>query len=226
MAAARSRWLREKLLDVRAAGASASGAAMGAPCEPRRFVSMRKSLDRDARQISVNLGMRVSSVSILQVYPRTLESAFSRVLVSGNSGRRRLRMPSHSGSSPNGSPVHRIKGVSKMYKNQCDLMPLGCAIDEAPRIEGLPADAKTSTEMLDEAEMLRGADRIWLVQLPHRHLPAYLAQGIGRMTSASHEIASSRAKAPGAVQARSAALRGAWQRISVLISGSATSEFA
>ncbi|WP_342734067.1 hypothetical protein [Bradyrhizobium sp. B117] len=113
-----------------------------------------------------------------------------------------------------------------MYKNQCDLMPLGCAIDEAPRIEGLPADVKTSTEMLDEAEKLRGADRIWLVQSPHRHLPAYLAQCIGRMTSASHEIASSRAKAPGAVQARSAALRGPWQRISVLISGSATSEFA
>ncbi len=180
---------------------------MGAPCEPRRFVSMRKSLDRDARQISINLGMRVSSVSILQVYPRTLESAFSRVLVSGNSGRRRLRMPSHSGSSPNGSPVHRIQGVSKM-KNQCDLMPLGSAIDEAPRIEGLPADVKTSTEMLDEAEKLRAADRIWLVHSPHRHLPAYLARGIGRMTSANHEIASSRAKAHGAVQARSAALRG------------------
>ncbi|MCP3368729.1 hypothetical protein [Bradyrhizobium cajani] len=95
-----------------------------------------------------------------------------------------------------------------MHKNPCDLMPLGCALDEAPRIEGLPADVKTSTEMLDEAEKLRGADRFWLAQSPRRHLPGYLAQGIGRMTSANHEIASSRVKAHGTVQARSAALRG------------------
>ncbi|SCB55345.1 NodY protein [Bradyrhizobium shewense] len=207
MAAARSRWLREKLLDVRAAGASASSAAMGAPGEARRFFSVRSSLDRAARQISINLGMRVSSVSILEVYPRTLESAFSRILVSRNSGRRRLRMPSNSGDSPNGSPVHRIQGVSKMYKDQYDLMPLGCAIDEARRIEGLPVDVKMSTAMLDEAEKHRGAERFWLVQSPRRHLPGYLAQRIGRMTSANHEIASSRAKVHGAVQARSAALR-------------------
>ncbi|WP_235885849.1 hypothetical protein [Bradyrhizobium niftali] len=113
-----------------------------------------------------------------------------------------------------------------MYKNQCDLMPLGCAIDEAPRIEGLPADVKTSTEMLDEAEKLRGADRFWLVQSPRRHLPAYLAQGIVRMTSANHEIASSRAKALARCRRGVPRSEGAWQRISVLISGSATSEFS
>lgn len=110
---------------------------MDAPCEPRRFFSVRSSVDRAARQASINLGMRVSSVSILEVYPRTLESAFSRILVSRNSGRRRLRMPGNSGASPNGSPVHRIQGVSKMHKNQFDLIPLGCAIDETPRIKGL-----------------------------------------------------------------------------------------
>ncbi|WP_245162657.1 NodY [Bradyrhizobium vignae] len=168
---------------------------MDAPCEPRRFFSIRKSLDRHAGQTSVNLGMRVSSVSILQVYPRRLESALSRILVSGNSGRRRLRMPRNSGEYPNGSPVHRIQGVSKMHKNQCDLMPVGCTIDEAPRIEGLPADVKTSTTMLDEAEKLRGADRFWLVQSPRRHLSGYLAQTIGRMTSANNVVACSRAKA-------------------------------
>ncbi|MBB4423736.1 hypothetical protein GGD66_002280 [Bradyrhizobium sp. CIR48] len=200
MAAARSRWLREKLLDVRAAGASASRAAMDAPCQPRRFFSVQSSLDRAARRISINLGMRVSSVSILEVYPRTLESAFSRILVSRNSGRRRLRMPSNSGDFPNGSPVHSIQGVSKMHMRQFDLMPLGCGVDEAPCIEGLPADVKTSTAMLDEAEKLRGADRFGLVQSPRRHLPGYLAQGIGRMTSANHEIASSRAKAHAAVR--------------------------
>ncbi|WP_271585732.1 NodY [Bradyrhizobium sp. CCBAU 53415] len=181
---------------------------MGAPCEPRRFFSVRSALDRDVRRISINVGMRVSSVSILEVYPRTLESAFSRILVSRHSGRRRLRMPSNSGDSPNGSPVHRIQGVSKMHKNQYDLMPLRCAIYEAPRIEGLPSDVKASTAMLDEAEKLRGgADRFWIVQSPRRHLPAYFAQDIGRMTSANHAIASSRAKAQGAVHSRSAALR-------------------
>ncbi|WP_456840500.1 hypothetical protein [Bradyrhizobium sp. USDA 4486] len=82
-----------------------------------------------------------------------------------------------------------------MHKNQCDLMPLGCAIDQAPRIESLPADVETSTAMLDEAEKLRGADRFWLVQSSRPHLPGYLAQVIGRMTSANHAIASSRAKA-------------------------------
>ncbi|WP_456745074.1 hypothetical protein [Bradyrhizobium sp. USDA 4354] len=116
-------------------------------------------------------------------------------------------MPSISGESPNGSPVHRIQGVSKMYKNQCDLMPLRCAIDEAPRIDGMPSDVKTSTAMLAEAKKLRGADKFWLVQSPRRHRPAYRAQGIGRMTSANHAIASSRAKARGAVQARGAELR-------------------
>lgn len=182
---------------------------MGAPCEPRRFFSVRSSLDRDARQISINLGMRAPSVSILEVYPRTLESAFSCILVFRNSGRRRLRMPSNSGGSlPNGSPVHRIQGASKMHKNQFDLMPLRCAIDEAPRIEGQPSDLKTSTAMLDEAEKLRGADRFWLVRSPRRLLPGYLAQGIGRMTSANHAIASSQAKANGALWARGAELQG------------------
>lgn len=55
--------------------------------------------------------------------------------------------------------------------------------------------------MLDDAAKLPGADMFWLVQSPRRHLPGYLAQGIGRVTSANHGIASSRAKAHGAVQA-------------------------
>ncbi|WP_245283356.1 hypothetical protein [Bradyrhizobium sp. WSM2793] len=94
-----------------------------------------------------------------------------------------------------------------MHKNQFDLMPLRCAIDEAPHIDGLPSDVETSTAMLDEAEDFRGADRFWLVQSPRRPFPADRAQGIGRMTSANHAIASSRAKAHGAVQARGAELR-------------------
>ncbi|WP_225142020.1 MULTISPECIES: hypothetical protein [unclassified Bradyrhizobium] len=94
-----------------------------------------------------------------------------------------------------------------MDKNQCDLMAFRCAIDEAPRIEDLPSDVKASTAMLDEAAKLRGADRLSPVQSPRRHLSAYLAQGFGRIKSANHAISSSRAKAHGAVQARSAALR-------------------
>ncbi|WP_439360573.1 hypothetical protein [Bradyrhizobium sp. DASA03007] len=103
--------------------------------------------------------------------------------------------------------VHRIQGVSKMHKNQFDLMPLRYAIDEAPRIDSLRSDVKTSTAMLDETEKLHGADRFSVVQSPRRHLPAYLARGIGLMTSANCAIASSRAKAHGAMQARGAELR-------------------
>ncbi|WP_246740386.1 hypothetical protein [Bradyrhizobium sp. LCT2] len=44
------------------------------------------------------------------------------------------------------------------------------------------------------------------------------------MTSANHAIASSRAKAHGTVQARVLSSYDAWQRISVLISGSASSD--
>ncbi|WP_407114408.1 hypothetical protein [Bradyrhizobium sp. LMG 9283] len=116
-------------------------------------------------------------------------------------------MSSISGEPSNGLPVHRIQGVSKMYKYQFDLMPLRCAIDEARRIDGVPSDVKTSTAMLDEAEELHGADRFWLVQSPRRHLPACLAQRLGRMTSANHAIASSRAKVRGAEQVRGAGLR-------------------
>ncbi len=192
MVAARSRGLREKLLDVRAVAAWASRAAMGAPCEARRSFSVRSSLDREFRQISINVGMRAPSLSILQVYPRTLESAFSGILVSRHSGRRRLRMPSNSVESPNGPPVYRIQGVSKMHKKQCDLMPLRCAIDEAPHIEDRPSDVKASTAMLDEAKKLRATDRPSPVQSPRRHLSAYLAQGICRITSANHALASSR----------------------------------
>ncbi len=206
MAAAHSRRLREKVLDVRAAGAFVSKMAMVGPREPRRFFSVRSALAGDARPICVNLGMRVPSVSILEVYPRTLESAFSRILVSRKSGRRRLRMSSNSGGSQIARLSTAFQGVSKMHENQLDLMPLGCALDEAPRIEGLPLDVKTSTAMRAEAEKLRGADRVWLVQSPRRHLPGYLARGIGRMTSPNHEIASSRAKPHGAVESRSAAL--------------------
>ncbi|WP_245473433.1 hypothetical protein [Bradyrhizobium zhanjiangense] len=92
-----------------------------------------------------------------------------------------------------------------MRKNQFDLMPLRYAIDEALRIDSLPSDVETSIAMLDEAEKLHGADRFWVVQSPRRHLPAYLAQGIGLMTSANCAIASS--KAYGTVQARGAELR-------------------
>ncbi|SFN83928.1 hypothetical protein SAMN05216573_12351 [Bradyrhizobium sp. Rc3b] len=180
MAASPSRRLREKILDARAVGAFVSRAAMGAPCEPPRFVSVRSSLDRGARRISTNLSMHVSSVSILVVYPRTLESAFSRVLVSRNR-QALIADAKYSGESLNGSPVHRIQGASKM-QNQFDLMPLGWAIDDARRIEGLPSEVRTSTVMLDGGGKLRGADRVWLVQSPRRHLPGYLAQGIGRMT--------------------------------------------
>jgi len=139
-------------------------------CEPRRFFSVRSSLAGDVRPISVNLGMRVPSVSILEVYPRTLESAFSRILVSRKSGRRGLRMPRNSGGSQIAGLSTAFQGVSKMHENQLDLMPLGCALDEAPRIEGLLSDIQTSTAMRAEAEKRRGADRVWLVQSPRGHL--------------------------------------------------------
>jgi len=207
MAAGRSRGLREKLLDVRAARRIRFEGGYGRTVRAASILLSAKLTQWDTRRIPINLGLRIPSVSILEVYPRTLESAFSLILVSRSSGRRRLRMPSISGDAPNGSPVHRIQGVSKMHKNQFDLMPLRCAIDEAPRIDGLPSDVKTSTAMLDEAEKLHGADRFWLVESPRRHLTAYRAQGIGRMTSANHAIASSRAKARGAAQARGAELQ-------------------
>ncbi len=207
MAAGRSRGLREKLLDVRAPRRIHFEGGDGRAVRAASLLLSAKLARSDVRRIPINLGLRMPSVSILEVYSRTLESAFSLILVSRNSGRRRLRMPSISGESPNGSPVHRIRGVSKMHKNQFDLMPLRCAIDEAPHIDGLPSDVETSTAMLDEAEDFRGADRFWLVQSPRRPFPADRAQGIGRMTSANHAIASSRAKAHGAVQARGAELR-------------------
>ncbi|SFQ06015.1 hypothetical protein SAMN05216330_11477 [Bradyrhizobium sp. Ghvi] len=207
MAAARLRGSRKKLLNVRAAGASVSRVAMGTRCEPPRFFWVERSRDREVGRISINLGMRVPSVSIFDVYPRTLESAFTSILVSRNSGRRRLRMPSISGDSPNGSPVHRIQGASQMHKKQFDVIPLRCALDSATRIDGPPSDVRTSTVMLGEAEKLRGGDRFRLVRSPLRHFPAYLAQDIGRMMSANHAIASSRAIAHGGVQARSAAFR-------------------
>ncbi|WP_245471261.1 NodY [Bradyrhizobium genosp. SA-3] len=183
MAAGRSRGLREKLLDVRAARRIRFEGGYGRAVRATSILLSAKLAQWDTRRIPINLGLRIPSVSILEVYSRTLERAFSLILVSRNSGRRRLRMPSISGESPNGSPVHRIQGVSKMHKNQFDLMPLRCAIDEAPRIDGLPSDVKTSTAMLDEAEKRRGADRFWLVQSLRRHLPAYRAQGIGRVTT-------------------------------------------
>ncbi len=176
-----------------------------------------------AKRIPINVRMRIPSVSISEVYPRTLESAFNLILGSRHSGSRRLRMPSSSGDCPNGSPVHRIQGVSKMHKNQFDLMPLRYAIDEALRIDSLPSDVKTSIAMLDEAEKLHGADRFWVVQSPRRHLPAYLALGIGLMTSANCAIARRRrtARCKRGVPSSD----GAWQRSSVLISGSPSSEF-
>lgn len=132
MAAGRSRGLREKLLDVRAPRRIHFEGGDGRAVRAASLLLSAKLARSDVRRIPINLGLRMPSVSILEVYSRTLESAFSLILVSRNSGRRRLRMPSISGESPNGSPVHRIRGVSKMHKNQFDLMPLRCAIDEAP----------------------------------------------------------------------------------------------
>ncbi|BBC02336.1 nodulation protein NodY [Bradyrhizobium elkanii USDA 61] len=61
----------------------------------------------DARQASINLRMRVPSLSISAVYPRTLEGVLSLTLVSRPSSVRRSQMPNTSGDWPNGAPVHR-----------------------------------------------------------------------------------------------------------------------
>jgi len=105
----RSSELKEKLLGVRAhrrvrvLGVYRRGV--------RAVLRLRAMCARlSAERGSINLRMGLSSVSILEVYPRTLESAFSINLVSGNGGRRRLRLPNISGAIPNGSPVQRILG--------------------------------------------------------------------------------------------------------------------
>ncbi|WP_342723684.1 hypothetical protein AAFG07_31830 [Bradyrhizobium sp. B097] len=89
-------------------------------------------------------------------------------------------MPKISGEWPNGSPVHRIQGASKMHKTQVDLVPIGRARDEVSRIDGQPSDCTASIAILDEAEPLGGADRLWAIRSPRRHVPAYLGRGIGR----------------------------------------------
>lgn len=97
----RSSELKEKLLGVRAhrrvrvLGVYRRGV--------RAVLRLRAMCARlSAERGSINLRMGLSSVSILEVYPRTLESAFSINLVSGNGGRRRLRLPNISGAIPNG----------------------------------------------------------------------------------------------------------------------------
>ncbi|KYK45319.1 hypothetical protein A1D31_35105 [Bradyrhizobium liaoningense] len=115
--------------------------------------------------------------------------------------------------------------MSKMHKNHFNPMSLRCAIDEASRIEGLPSDAKPSTAMLAQGEKSGDAGSVWPNQSPRRHLPAYRARSIGGKTSANHAIASSRAKANCAVQARSAEFGRGMAAYSVLTNGPAINEF-
>lgn len=143
MASGPSRELTEKRLNVRAhRPIRLEGAHERAI--PAVVLLLSAKLARPvAKLIPINLGMRISSVSILDVYSRTIENAFSLVLLSGNSGKRRLRMSITSGVIPNGSPVQRIRGVPKMYKNEFDLVPLRCAIDEARGSMALRSEVKT-----------------------------------------------------------------------------------
>nr|AAA26224.1 nod L [Bradyrhizobium japonicum] len=123
--------------------------------------------------------MQISSVSIFQVYPRTIEGAFSLILVSKNRGRRRLRMPRIPGAVPNGSPVQCMWGVSKMYKSQCDLMPLRCAIDEACAPMAGPQTSKRRRHATAGTKA-RWCRQVLLAQPPRRQLPSYRERGINR----------------------------------------------
>ncbi|MEY9181983.1 hypothetical protein ABIG06_003606 [Bradyrhizobium sp. USDA 326] len=188
----RSGELRGKLLDVRA---RRRFRFMGVYRRVMRAVLRLRA--KCARLVGkrgpINLGMVTPSVSIFEVYPRTLESAFSIILVSGNSGRRRLRMPIIPGAFPNGSPVQCIRGVSKMYESQFDLMPLRSAVDEGRASIACPQRSKRRTSKRQEAQKLFGADSIWPVESHRGHLPIYGTQGIGRMRSANRALAASRA---------------------------------
>lgn len=188
----RSGELRGKLLDVRARRRVRFMAVYRRGM--RAVLRLRAKCARlVGKRRPINLGMGMPSVSIFEVYPRTLESAFSIILVSGNSGRRRLRMPRNPGAFPNGSPVQCIRGVSKMYEGQFDLMPIPSAVDEGRASMVCPQRSKRGTSMRQEAQKLFGAGRFWLVESHRGHLPIYGTQGIGRMRSANRALAASRA---------------------------------
>ena len=210
MVSGRSRELREELPDV--------GAHHG-----RALLFLLKRGRSNAKRVPINVGMRISSVSIFQVYPRTIEGAFSLILVSKNRGRRRLRMPRIPGAVPNGSPVQCMWGVSKMYKSQCDLMPLRCAIDEACAPMAGPQTSKRRRAMRLQAQKLAGADRFWLAQPPRRQLPSYRERGINRTRLQSSDRSGAQRPAARSRRAVPSSDR-AWRRISAFIGGSANSE--
>lgn len=196
--------------------------------ELRRFVSVRRALD-DARRVPINLRMCIPSLSILAVYPRTLEGALSLALVSRPRGRRRLRMPNRSGDSPNGSPVHRIQGVSKMHKTQVDLVPIGRTLDEVSRIDGDPSDCTASIAILDEAESLHGVESFWAMKWPRRYVLARLGHGRNGERELRNRFVASEGAIPSGLFWRGVGEGSRVQtpyvhRVSALIGGSANSE--
>ncbi|MFK4535210.1 hypothetical protein ABIA00_003393 [Bradyrhizobium ottawaense] len=211
MVSGRSRELREEFPDV--------GARHG-----RALLFLLKLARSNAKRVPINVGMRISSVSIFDVYPRTIEGAFCLILVSRNSGRRRLRMPTIPGAVPSGSPVQCMRGVSKMYKSQYDLMPLRWAIDGACASMASPQTSKRRRAMRLQAQKLAGANSFWLVQPPRRHLPIHRARGINRTRVQSNDRSVAQRPAARSTRAVPSSDR-AWRRISAFIGGSANSEF-
>ncbi|MGY4615759.1 hypothetical protein ACVWZ4_000986 [Bradyrhizobium sp. USDA 4472] len=92
-----------------------------------------------SKQVPINLGMRISTVPIFDVYSRTIESAsasfYCREIAAEQFANAKLCRP-----VSNRLLVQRIRGVLKMFKKQFGPMPLRCAIDEGPRLNGLPQD--------------------------------------------------------------------------------------
>ncbi|WP_245315245.1 hypothetical protein [Bradyrhizobium yuanmingense] len=114
-------------------------------------------------------------------------------------------MPSISGAFPNGAPVQRFWGVLKMYENQFDLMPLRCAIDETPRVDGLCPDVA-----MPASGATAGVKAPWCRQALASPIASMVSSDmsrawhIGRMTSAYHRREQRRAAR---VQAGGAELR-------------------
>ncbi len=98
-----------------------------------------------------------------------------------------------------------IQGVSKMHRTEVELVPVACALDELARVDGRPPDAVASIVILDTAEPLHGADRLWAIQSPHWDVRAYVDHGIGR--NDARELRDRLAANGGAIPIRSALAR-------------------
>ncbi|MGY4158160.1 hypothetical protein ACVINW_004002 [Bradyrhizobium sp. USDA 4461] len=81
-----------------------------------------------------------------------------------------------------------IQGVSKMHKTEVDLVPAGRALDELSRIDGQPSDTAAPIVILDAAEPLHRADRLWSIQPPHWDVRAYVDDGLAETTRVSCAI--------------------------------------